>query len=130
MTRWRKRGTGWPMKWGPAHRINRKTPTLMGWYAYCGVWLPDGRDHLWGPAGPDDRKCAKCVKLYNAYREDPMVVKDDRIKITMIGAVAKGATGLVLEVLPKHWLGQDHVKVRLDSGTEETLPMSGVEKIA
>lgn len=57
------------------------------------------------------------------------VAKDDPVRITQIGAVRKGATGTVAEVLPKHWLGQDHVKIDLDGGGSETLPMSSVEKI-
>jgi hypothetical protein len=129
MTRWRKRGVGWPIKYGPAHRINLKKPTLMGWTAYCGVWLPAARDHLWGAAKPDDRKCPKCVKLYNAYREDPMIVVDDRVRITLTGAVQKGATGYVKEILPNHWLGQGYIKIQMLGGGFETLPMSAVEKI-
>lgn len=57
------------------------------------------------------------------------VAKDDKVRITMTGAVRKGATGTVTQVLPNHWLGQDHIVVDLDGGGTETLPASGVEKI-
>lgn len=59
-----------------------------------------------------------------------MVAKDDKVRITQTGAVRKGATGTVAEVLPKHWLGRDHVKIDLDGGGTETLPVSGVEVIS
>lgn len=62
MTRWRKRGTRYPVKYGPAHAADPSRPSLMGSYAYCGTWFPTGRDHLWVNAGPDDRRCRKCEK--------------------------------------------------------------------
>lgn len=58
-----------------------------------------------------------------------MVAKDDKVRITLIGAVRTGATGTVTKVLPKHFLGQDHIVVDLDGGGTETLPASGVVKI-
>ena len=57
------------------------------------------------------------------------VEKDDPVRITLTGAVRKGATGIVKEVLPKHWQGHDYIKIDLDGGGSETLPMSSVEKI-
>lgn len=60
--KWRKRGTGLPPKYGPAHTADRSRPSLMGWYAYCGTWFPTGRDHLWTNADPDDRRCRECVR--------------------------------------------------------------------
>lgn len=60
MSRWRKRGTGLPMKYGPAHTSERMT--LMGHRAYCGTWFPSGHDHLWIDAGPDDRRCRECER--------------------------------------------------------------------
>lgn len=59
-----------------------------------------------------------------------MVAKDDKVQITQIGAVRKGATGTVAEVLEKYWLGRDHVRIDLDGGGTETLPVSGVEVIS
>lgn len=62
MTRWRKRGVGWPIRYGPAHTADPKQATLMGRTAYCGTWFPDGHDHLWVNAAPDDRKCRECER--------------------------------------------------------------------
>jgi hypothetical protein len=62
MTRWRKRGVGWPIKYGPAHTADPKQFPLMGRRAYCGTWFPTGRDHLWTNADPDDRRCRECER--------------------------------------------------------------------
>jgi hypothetical protein len=60
--KWRKRGTGLPPKYGPAHTADPTASTLMGSRAYCGTWFPHGRDKLWTNAGPDDRKCRECER--------------------------------------------------------------------
>lgn len=62
MTRWRKRGTGLPPKYGPAHTADPTVSTLMGSRAYCGTWFPTGRDRLWANASPDDRRCRECER--------------------------------------------------------------------
>lgn len=59
---WRKRGTGLPPKYGPAHTGDPNRMTGMGWYAYCGTWFPSGRDKLWTDAAPGDRKCPECER--------------------------------------------------------------------
>lgn len=60
--KWRKRGTGLPPKYGPAHTADPTASTLMGSRAYCGTWFPHGRDRLWTNADPDDRKCRECER--------------------------------------------------------------------
>lgn len=59
---WRKRGTGLPPKYGPAHTADPTAPTLMGSRAYCGTWFPHGRDRLWTNASADDRRCRECER--------------------------------------------------------------------
>lgn len=67
--KWRKRGTGLPPKYGPAHTADPLRPSMMGNYAYCGTWFPVGRDHLWANADPDDRKCRECERGDRLARE-------------------------------------------------------------
>ena len=60
---WRKRGTGQPPTYGPAHTADLRGPrATMGFYAYCGTYVPTGGHHLWTDAGNDDRRCPECVK--------------------------------------------------------------------
>lgn len=68
---WRKRGTGWPIKYGPAHAADMSRVALTGWYAYCGVWFPQGRDHQWDNASADDRKCRICERGAQRDAENP-----------------------------------------------------------
>lgn len=69
---WRKRGTGLPPKYGPAHTADLRAPrATMGFYAYCGTYVPTGRDKLWTNAGDDDRRCRECVKGAQRDAENP-----------------------------------------------------------
>lgn len=69
--RWRKRGTGLPTTYGPAHTAELRAPRVtMGFYAYCGTFVPN--DHrLWVDAGENDRRCRECVKGAQRDAENP-----------------------------------------------------------
>jgi hypothetical protein len=69
--KWRKRGTGLPPKYGPAHTADPTASTLMGSRAYCGTWFPHGRDKLWTNASPDDRRCRECERCAKRDAENP-----------------------------------------------------------
>lgn len=69
---WRKRGTGLPPTYGPAHTADLHAPAATaGFYAYCGTWFANGRDRLWTDATPDDRRCRECVKGAQRDAENP-----------------------------------------------------------
>lgn len=63
---WRRRGVGIPVKYGPAHAVDWSRMALMGYYGYCGIWFPAGRDHPWVNASPDAPKCRKCERAQAA----------------------------------------------------------------
>lgn len=63
---WRRRGVGIPVKYGPAHAVDWSRMALIGYYGYCGIWFPAGRDHLWVNASPDAPKCRKCERAQAA----------------------------------------------------------------
>lgn len=60
--KWRKRGTGLPPKYGPAHTADPTVSTRIGARAYCGTWFPNGPDKRWTNADPGDRKCRVCER--------------------------------------------------------------------
>jgi len=69
---WRKRGTGLPPKYGPAHTADLRRPAAaIGFYAYCGTHVPTGNDRLWTTAADGDRRCRECVKGAQRDAENP-----------------------------------------------------------
>lgn len=68
---WRKRGTGLPPKYGPAHTADPRAHTMIGSRAYCGTWFPTGRDRLWTDATDDDRRCRECARGAARTAENP-----------------------------------------------------------
>lgn len=69
--RWRKRGTGLPTTYGPAHTADLRAPHIStGFYAYCGTFVPDF-NMRWIDAGELDRRCRECVKGATRDAENP-----------------------------------------------------------